>query len=221
MTPISVVKRQVKPNPNNQGLTLIEIMVVIALVATIMALGVTVITDVSDSDLKEASSRLSGTLKYVFNEAAIQKKYYRIVIDLDSQQYYAEARTSPFLISINQEVKAPTKKPEEKPEATSEPEELMQQPEGDDFAKVEEYLIEPQQLSDPVKIVDVFVGHLAQKATTGKVEIYFFPHGWTEPTVINLTNGEEDNYYSIIVNPATGKAEIKNEYTEANITDHE
>ena len=215
MTPISVVKRQVKPNPNrDQGLTLIEIMVVIALVATIMALGVTVINDVSDSDLKEASSRLSGTLKYVFNEAAIQKKYYRLVIDLDSQQYYAEARTSPFLISLNQEVKAPTKKPEEKPEATVEPEELLQ-PEGDDFAKVEEYLIEPQQLSDPVKIVDVFVGHLQQKATTGKVEIYFFPHGWTEPTVINLTNGEEDNYYSVIVNPATGKAEIKNEYTEA------
>ena len=220
MTPISVVKRKLPRLNKEKGLTLIEIMVVIALVATIMALGVTVINDVSDSDLKEASSRLSGTLKYVFNEAAIQKKYYRLVIDLDSQQYYAEARTSPFLISLNQDVKAPPNKPEDKPEATVEPEEPLQ-PEGDDFAKVEEYLIEPQQLSDPVKIVDVFVGHLQQKATTGKVEIYFFPHGWTEPTVINLTNGEEDNYYSIIVNPATGKAEIKNEYTEADPTDHE
>jgi general secretion pathway protein H len=65
------------------GFTLIELMVVILLVGLFSALVVPLVTGVGDDGLKLSSRRLAGTVKYLYNEAALSGRPHRLVFDLD------------------------------------------------------------------------------------------------------------------------------------------
>ncbi len=195
------------------GMTLIEIMIVTALIGGIMGMAAYIMFPGDDARLRDEATRLAGTIKYLYNEAAIKNQYYRLVFDLDERSYRAEVSSEPFYVSMPEEDQK-----KNTPKATPRPQGDQQgeAPPEAAFAEVEALGLEPVQLATGTKIKDILVTHLPERVETGKVELYFLPNGWTEPAVIHLSNDEEDLFYSLEVNPLTGRAKIFGEYLEIN-----
>jgi prepilin-type N-terminal cleavage/methylation domain-containing protein len=72
------------------GFTLIEIMVVVVLVSLFMAFSVPLFSNIGTSSLGTSARRLSGTIKYLYNESAMSGLEYRLIYDLDRGTYRAQ-----------------------------------------------------------------------------------------------------------------------------------
>ncbi len=196
---------------SSQGFTLIEIMITMIIIGLIMGIGVTVLFPGREAKMRDTAGRLAGTIKFLYNEAAVKDRYYRIVFDFDKRTYSVESREEPFFLGLHTE-DTPLKKP-----STPTPETQEGTPEaegGEAFTPEEGYLLKPTQLSNGIKFKDIFVMHQKDKIEQGKVEGYVFPQGWVEPMVINLSDEDEEIFYSLEVNPLTGTSRIRSEYFE-------
>ena len=184
-------------------MTLIEIIVVIALIGTMMALGSLVLFPGDESKVREEASRLAGTIRYVYNEAAIKNRFYRIAFDLDANQYRVESSTEPFYLQMEAQLGAPAQKPPEEEGKTM----------GSDFTEESE-TFKPVKLNSGVKFKDILTQHSPARQEAGTEYAYFLPHGWAEPMVVNLCSEDEEICYSLKVNPLTGKSLVRGEYWE-------
>jgi general secretion pathway protein H len=72
------------------GFTLVEIVVVMVLLSMFMLLSVPLFSTVGSSSLGTSARRLSGTIKYLFNESAMSGLEYRLIYDLDEGTYRAQ-----------------------------------------------------------------------------------------------------------------------------------
>ena len=180
-------------------MTLIEIIIVIAMVGLLLSLGVSVLTDWFEDNLTKITSQLSGTIRYVYDESAVKNQTYRLKIDLNSQTFSVEAAAGPIKVEKNEA------KHSEEAEAS---------PEKESFAAVSSYLLAPIQLPEGIRIKDVYVTHENKKIDAGVTAIYFFPNGWVEKAVINLTDEKEEHFYSLETHSLTGKTTIRNEYLD-------
>ncbi len=69
---------------------------------------------------------------------------------------------------------------------------------------------EPRPLEGPVVFWKVFSPHEPMPREDGKAYVYFFPGGMTEHTIIQLSDGDEDDpeVFSIEIHPLNGRADI-------------
>jgi prepilin-type N-terminal cleavage/methylation domain-containing protein len=74
----------------NAGFTLVEIVVVMVLISLFMVFSVPLFSNIGTSSLDTSARRLSGTIKYLFNEAALTGYEYRLIYDLDRGTYQAQ-----------------------------------------------------------------------------------------------------------------------------------
>ncbi len=72
------------------GFTLVEIVVVMVLISLFMVLSVPLFSNIGTSSLGTSARRLSGTIKYLFNESALSGLEYRLLYDLDQGVYRAQ-----------------------------------------------------------------------------------------------------------------------------------
>ena len=75
---------------NNRGFTLVELAVVLFIIGLTVSLTLPLLGKVGDGDLHAAGRRLAGTIKYLYNEAVLEKTMYRLTFDLDHAAYRAE-----------------------------------------------------------------------------------------------------------------------------------
>jgi len=217
-----------------RGFTLFEIIVAIAIVGLIMGLVVSRMDSYLDLDMKKTSNKLAATIRYLYNKSVTDGTYIRLVLDLDERTYWVEATSDPTKISEDMdsggdEDKKGTAKAQEKEKTPAEGEETdgttkteQQSPVNPEdtklkypkpqFGQMDSFLLKPVKIPDSVFFKDVFVEHLPSGVGGGKVAIYFFPNGYVEHAIVNLRNEDDDYYYSLETNPATGKVAIENEY---------
>ena len=204
---------------NSRGMTLIEIMIVVAMIGGIMALATVIVFPGDDAKLRDEASKMAGTIKYLYNEAAIKNKYYRIAFNLDENSYRVESSEEPFYVTLVGEEKekaAPDTIGETEGEGEGEVDEEGEGVPPPAFVAEEGIMFKPVKFPSGVKIKDVLVLHEEARVETGVAYSYFLPNGWAEPMVINLSDEEEESFYSLEVNPLTGKSKIRTEYIEMN-----
>lgn len=95
------------------GFTLIEIIVTLAIVGLIMTLGVRGLRSIARSDLREATTHLSGAMRYLFDRASTTGKTHRLVLDLEGGRYWAEVTDDKFFVPREAESPADTRRREE------------------------------------------------------------------------------------------------------------
>ena len=76
-------------NGTERGIiTLIELSAVLLIVAVLLAFLTPKFRDLTEYHIKSSSRRLVGTIKYLFDEAAIRHTYYRLNYDLKKDEYW-------------------------------------------------------------------------------------------------------------------------------------
>jgi len=75
---------------NKKGFTLIELTVVILIMAAFFLVAIPKFKDITEVNIKSASRRLSGTIRYLYSEAAFKKRVYKLVFDIDRGEYWIE-----------------------------------------------------------------------------------------------------------------------------------
>ena len=81
---------------------------------------------------------------------------------------------------------------------------------GPKFQPAEGKSGEPRELSGDSGFLKVFSPHERQPREDGKAYIYYFPGGVTEHTIVQLTDGDEENphIYSVEIHPLSGRAQV-------------
>lgn len=75
---------------NQEGFTLIELVVVISLLGIFFLVATPKFKDITEVNIKSASRRLTGTIRYLYSEAVFKKKIYKLVFDIDTSEYWVE-----------------------------------------------------------------------------------------------------------------------------------
>lgn len=194
------------------GFSLIEILVVLTIVASIVGMAVSSLNGLSTTrQMKNEAIKLFSRIKYVYEQAASQNLYQRLVFNLDEQTYFVEASNTPFyVVKEGDQKEALRLENEERDRDSFDSEDSESAPPPPDFVESDDDLMEIFKLPDLVKLADVYVMHQKDKVSEGIAYLYFFPRGQTEFAVLHLADVEnEDNVMTLIVNPLTGVVEMR------------
>lgn len=214
---------------DEQGLTLIEISIALLIVGLMLVAVIPSIEGVTGVRAREAASKISGVVRYMYNESALSGRPCRMVFDLDARQYWAECTEGHFVMNAERERSRGGSKLDDEvakdkldrelsssagfsvddvDQIKAEKERILKQAEFSEFTND---TVEHQKLPKGVDLA-VWVDHQREKYTKGQAYLYFFPQGYTERAQLYLSSGSTT--YTIQVQPLTGKAKVAAEELE-------
>lgn len=195
---------QTKILKSNQGFTLIEILVALALIAIFMTMAVSDSFNTS-ADLDKESSNLERAVRFMSDEAALRNSVVRLHFMLGKapQEYAIEYGPSDsFILPPPAEFETKTLSKEEEEKANKLTKELNMK-----FNKIQEFQESNTEVSDNVKILGIGNASSEKFVSTGDVSIYSFPTGEKDDALILLANDE--TVISLEVSPFNSKIERK------------
>lgn len=198
-------------NRNKFGFSLLEMLVVIAIIAMVMGVAVVRLSGVLGIDMKRATNRFASTIRYVYNFSITKNLYVRLVCDLEKQAYYIEATRDPY--RVDKDVSFSDIEGKEKEKGSEKAGSLERlEPAPVSFSEAQSKLLKPTALPKGVFFKDVYVEHMPMPVEAGKVAIHFFPNGRVERAIINLRDKDDSRNYSLSINPMTGDTGVAWEY---------
>ena len=182
---------------DESGLTLIEIMVAIFLVAVFMAVAVPAFKAATDADLRRTAMRISGASRAAYGEAAVKNVTLRLAYDLDAGAYWIEAYPGTFQISARERDLDDVRDEEKRRAEDEERERELAERYGkggeestmaptQKFVPVQFGFVEPERLPEGLRITGVRTPQFKQVVRDGKAYTHFFPNGWAERTLVYL-----------------------------------
>jgi len=216
--------------PGDGGYTLLEVLAVAAIAIGLIAVSGVGIRRLRQSDLRTASAKLAGAIRFTYDRAVTTGKYYRMVIDLDEKTYWPEVSDDRFYLVRGRGKQTAE---EEHPDPNAAPGAPKAKASGGGLlggllgggsgtsgavaakvgaakARFAPDSTSTKQRSAPLKgitINAVWTGRLEEPVTQGRTYLYFYPEGMTERAIIHLTDSA-DGAFSLVVHPLTGRVQI-------------
>jgi general secretion pathway protein H len=215
-------------------MTLIEITVALAVAAVLFASVVLSVGALTGAKAKEATTELAGTVRALYDTAALTGKTCRLVFDLPNDKdgdgqvkYRAECAASGLTTSKNRdnelreaESKAGKRESDRddrrfaslsSSSSSDGPsvQELMarEKQRVDDAAKYSSYTSEevPERALPSNVRLSIWTRHQSKPVSSGPAFLYFFPQGYTERAQV-VRQGK--NVWTLLVSPLTGKVSV-------------
>lgn len=187
-----------------RGLTLIELVIVIAILVMMLGLGVSGLENLASTELRTQTNKLAVAVRHAYNRSVATGFYMRMVLDVSTDSYWVEASPTPvFLVRPGDERAIE----EEKERREREDDEGVKRIEtGPRFAA--DPVIAKVTMEKGIVIDSVLIGGQQYPVTGGQATIHFFPNGYVEPAMIYTSDGDEE-FRTLIINPLTGKVDRK------------
>ena len=194
------------PLRRNLGFTLIEMMIVIAIIGSMGLLVVPKMSSLLKVSINNASREIASIARESFNSAVLTGQVYRIAFDLKNGDYWVEFGPPTTLLDTvdTKEREARRKKfadPNEKPPPSS-------------FALAKEVTRKKQSLPRGVKFEDVITELSKDPITDGTAYAHFFPHGISERTLVHLRDSS-DHQVTLVLAPLMGRTKVVMRYLKA------
>jgi len=190
---------------NRRGFTLVEILVVIAVLAAIIGIGTPTIKNVLRTNLRSSAFQIASLSKFAYDSAVIKGKVHRIVFNFDKRTYQLQVSTADEFVVDQAEDEEETSLMEKKEEQKPEP-----------FVAFSGDIGKEHKLASGVELDSVENLNTKKKYVEDVAYLYFFPQGATEDTIIRLSGQKSrTGFYSIRLNPLNGKTRIEGRYLEA------
>jgi general secretion pathway protein H len=210
-----------------RGLTLIEILVVMSLIALVMGVAVAGSMQLPSAKLRRSTTMLASAIKVAFTRATATSHNLRLVMDLDDQRIWLEEGDMPMLVQSKDTTSTGGAEAVTDAEraALEEGAKLMKGPPVPrpafhaiptfGFADNEEGVKkgdEGKPLQHGITFRQVQVAHDDAPRTKGRAYLYFWPGGLTERASIQLRIGDSEEDYqtlTLLVSPLTGQGTVK------------
>lgn len=221
-----------------RGFTLIELVVALGVVVVLFSAVVYGVGSLTGAKAKEASGELAGTIRALYDSAALSGKTCRLVFELprkgseeDRVKYHAECAKAGVTAGANREDEQRDREKAEREEREKKNDSRFRALGGDDTPNLQELMArEKNRVEDSAKYqafstddvvertlprdveVEVWTSKVKTPTKTGAAYLYFFPQGFTERAYIYVRQGK--NVWTLVVSPLTGKTVIHGEAIE-------
>jgi type II secretory pathway pseudopilin PulG len=223
--------------PGQAGMTVLEIMIVLAIIGGLFFIVRSGFRSVTKADLVEDANELTAVMRRAGDLAIEHGEQHRVVLDLDSGGYVVELCQGQLAVARNELLKADdedTRRALERGKqrlnglpsdalAAGDPEAAAHRAAALAGHHLADRKCRPADDSvtgdangkgwlrklrkDRVKFKEIWVQHRDDSVTKGQVAIYFSPLGGAEKSVIELTDGSE--VFSLLVYGLTGRVELR------------
>lgn len=222
-----------------RGITLIELVVALGIVVVLFAAVVFGVGALTGARAKESSAELAGTIRALYDSAALSGKTCRLVFELPGKsdddkevKYHAECAKGGITAGANREdeQKEASRRDKKARDDANDTrfksfssddrgpnlQELMAREknrveESAKFAAFSSEDVVERSLPSGVE-VEVWTSKLKTPVKSGVAYLYFFPQGFTERAQIYVRQGK--NVWTLTVSPLTGKTVIHAEALE-------
>jgi prepilin-type N-terminal cleavage/methylation domain-containing protein len=195
------------PTRSTDGFSLVELLVVVALIGLISVISLPNVTSYFKLSLNSAAREMAGVFKESYNSSVMTGRVFRIVYDLKNQQYWAESGPNTILLDTSD-----TKEREERRKRFTRDSDKKEQPVGFQLDKG----VTRGKVSLPrgVEFRDVTSEQSKEPVTSGLTYTHFFPHGLTEQTIIHLKDTQNHNV-SLVISTIAGRTKLIERYIDA------
>jgi general secretion pathway protein H len=206
-------------NSTSRGLTLVEVLVVVALIAVLAGAIFFGTGAFSGSRLRGAAGLVVSGVRIGTTRANSTGRPVRLVFDLDQKRIMLEEATGSVMLREREEsasagAQAAT---EAEQKAVAEAERILEGPKAAraQFKPVKQFGFDAdnpslgRELGRDIEYRHVQTEHDEQPRSEGRAYLYFFPGGGTERAVIQLRRNEQDEGLTVLVSALTGRARIE------------
>lgn len=204
------------PTRPSDGFTLIEVILVVAIMAVVVTGATFGVGALTRTRLRSASFRVMSAAQYAYNRSVTHGTTTRLHFDFEKNTMAVEETATPVTIASFEQLEADrgaavdpwelARARIEKPlEPTATPTSPFSPITTLSGKPIKRY--QPQPLGNGIEVHALVTPRDSEPRTSGEGGVYFFPGGATEHTVIQLTDGSE-TIYSVEIHPLTGDARI-------------
>jgi len=176
-------------------------MIVIGVLVMMMGISVSSISDMSSTQLRTQTNRLSAALRFTYNRAVSHGLYMRMVIDIDSDSYWVEASEEPIFLAQEKRQEGEEEEPEERDDEEEGKRNIRK-------TLQEDGVIKRVKMEKGIGVDGVHTSGQDDIFQSGRAYIHFFPNGFVEPAIIYTTDND-NSYYTLQLSPLTGRVRRK------------
>ncbi len=209
----------IHPFHQRKGVTIIELMVVMAIVASLMALGAYSLGMVGGNQLQSDTLRMASVIKYTYANACLNNTRYRLVMELGTGNYHTEITDEPVITASEQaaDEEMLTEEARDLAKANERENDLFDESEENPFGvnrrvtfeRVQDIVIKQTKLSPGITFTKVYTPKFPERPLeSGRAAISFFPNGYVEPLLVVIKD-EEGNAFSLLTEPMTGNVIVR------------
>lgn len=185
-----------------RGFTLIELLVVLAVVAGAAAMAVPALNSISGANARKAAGELAGTMRVLFDAAALRHATCRVAIDLDKRAFWAECAPGPAGVPPGggDDESLAIRFPDE-----SDPE-IRRVLARSKFGEFKDRLVDRRELPGKAGFGPVHLEGRRDALETGVAYVYFFPGGQAQKAWVPVVDGK--NLFTVVTEPFTGRTRV-------------
>jgi general secretion pathway protein H len=198
-----------------RGFTLIELMIVIAVIGVAAAAAVPAVSSITGANARAAAGELAGAMRWMFDTAAMRHESCRLALDIDHATWWAECtqtRPGERRMAVALPVDAAAREEDDEALAERFPDEkdserrrLLAQTR---FGAYQDRLVKKRELPGSSVFQEVWIQHQREPQVNGIAYLYFFPQGQAEAARVPIVDG--GSVYSVVLQPFTGHARVVN-----------
>ena len=219
---IGARRRGVVQAARRDGMTLVEVLIVIIIMALAAGGATIALGSVTRAKLRQAAGRSVAAARFAYHRAVTQGRTVRIVFDLengmisfeeaDGRVYLAQS-DDPTRLAMRDDEAAidavdPWSAAEARLENTLRPSfgrSAFGPISDSDGEAIERYQARP--IGDDIRIIRFFSAVEENPRESGRASLYFFPSGRTQRAVVHLADNA-DRVYSVAFHPLTGRGRV-------------
>ena len=205
------------PPRTNRGFTLIEVILVIAIIAVVVTGATFGLGAITRTRLRSSAFKVTSAARFAYNRSLTQGTTTRLRFDFEKNTMAVEETDTPVTLATEEQLESNAgqavdpwdlaRSRLERPLTPVRPSSPFQPITNPSGKVLERYTAQP--IGDGISIHALITPHETDDRTDGEGSVYFFPGGLTEHAVIQLTDSS-DTVYSVEIHPLTGNARIHN-----------
>ncbi len=187
-----------------RGFTLIELLVVIGVIALVSAAAVPALESVTGANARKAAGELAGSMRALFDVAAMRHVTCRMALDVETRSWWAECAKGKAGL-----VKEPSRARDEDladrfpDEKDPDRRRLLARTE---FGAFEDRLVKKRELPGSAQFGDVRLAGRRDVVEKGVAYVYFFAGGQAQRAWVPIADG--NNLYTVVTEPFTGRTRV-------------
>jgi prepilin-type N-terminal cleavage/methylation domain-containing protein len=201
----------------NRGFTLIEVILVIAIIAVVVTGATFGLGAITRTRLRSSAFKVMSAAQFAYNRSLTQGTTTRLRFDFEKDTMAIEETLTPVTLATNEQLDDDegqavdpwdlARARLEQPLTPVKPTSPFHPISNQSGKVIERYTAKP--VGDAISVHALITPHETEIRTDGEGSVYFFPGGLTEHAVIQLSDSS-NTVYSVEIHPLTGNARLHN-----------